>query len=308
MKEETKPKTEKKDTSKKCGIIMPIASNPDYPKEHWKEVLTILVEAIGETEFEPRLVSDDVAIGLIHERIVNNIYNDEIVVCDVSSKNPNVMFELGLRLAFDKPTIIIKDEKTGYSFDTGVIEHITYPSSLRFKQIVEFKDELIKRINATYKKSIEEANYSPFLKSFGNTIVPAKIKEKEIAESSYIISRLEVLTNEVQMLRLNQISENPTDSFNRAFSENSLARKVAIRKTINDFLEINNHLSEDEIIENFIFVLKDEIYSNYQFRPNTIEIRNLVRSYFRNKEHNIKIKNSETINTLKKEDNPNNVD
>ncbi|WP_353118770.1 hypothetical protein [Myroides odoratus] len=55
---------------------------------------------------------------------MNNIYNDEIVVCDVSSKNPNVMFELGLRLAFDKPTIIIKDEKTGYSFDTGVIEHL----------------------------------------------------------------------------------------------------------------------------------------------------------------------------------------
>ena len=131
---------------KKCGIIMPIAPTTDYPKEHWKEVLNILVEAISETEFEARLVSDDVAIGLIHERIVNNIYNDEIVVCDVSSKNPNVMFELGLRLAFDKPTIIIKDEKTGYSFDTGVIEHLNYPSSLRFNSIVDFKKELVKKI------------------------------------------------------------------------------------------------------------------------------------------------------------------
>ena len=139
----------KQETKKKCGIIMPIAPHEDYPHDHWKEVLVILIEAISETEFEPRLVSDDVAIGLIHDRIVTNIYNDEIVVCDVSSKNPNVMFELGMRLAFDKPTIIIKDEKTGYSFDTGVIEHINYPSSLRFSQIVEFKNELIKRINAT---------------------------------------------------------------------------------------------------------------------------------------------------------------
>jgi hypothetical protein len=33
-------------------------------------------------------------------------------LCDVSGKNANVMFELGLRLAFDNPTIIIKDDKT----------------------------------------------------------------------------------------------------------------------------------------------------------------------------------------------------
>lgn len=172
---ETNTKEIEKIENKKCGIIMPISPHPDYPKDHWNEVLNILTEAISRTEFEPRLVSDDVAIGLIHERIVNNIYNDDIVVCDVSSKNPNVMFELGMRLAFDKPTIIIKDEKTGYSFDTGVIEHLSYPSSLRFNEIVRFKESLITKINATYEKSQTEPNFSPFLKTFGNKIVPAKI-------------------------------------------------------------------------------------------------------------------------------------
>jgi hypothetical protein len=34
------------------------------------------------------------------------------------------MFELGMRLAFDKPTVIIKDDKTDYMFDTGIIEHV----------------------------------------------------------------------------------------------------------------------------------------------------------------------------------------
>jgi len=42
-----------------------------------------------------------------------------MIVCDISGRNPNVMFELGLRLAFDKPAIIIKDEITPYSFDTS---------------------------------------------------------------------------------------------------------------------------------------------------------------------------------------------
>lgn len=185
---------------------MPIASTDDYATDHWKDVLQILYESVEQTEFEPRLVSDDVAIGLIHDRIVTNIYNDEIVICDVSSKNPNVMFELGLRLAFDKPTIIIKDEKTGYSFDTGVIEHITYPSSLRFSQIVEFKKELARRINATFEKSQKEPDYSPFLKSFGKTIIPATIGKTEIPEGRFILEQLEILQQEIRTLRIDKIN------------------------------------------------------------------------------------------------------
>jgi hypothetical protein len=81
-------KEELNNSRKKCGIIMPIAETEGYNRDHWKDVLTILLDAVKETEFEPRLVSDDVAIGLIHDRIVTNIYNDEIVICDVSSKTP----------------------------------------------------------------------------------------------------------------------------------------------------------------------------------------------------------------------------
>ena len=54
------------------------------------------------------------------------------------------------------------------------------------------------------QKSITEPNYSPFLKSFGKTIVPAKINQSEIAESKYILSKLDNLTNEMMMLRLEQ--------------------------------------------------------------------------------------------------------
>ncbi|NTW90666.1 MAG: RNA helicase [Erysipelotrichaceae bacterium] len=194
------------DKKLKCGIVMPITKHHDYPDSHWSDVLNILVEAIDETEFEPSLVSDDPAIGLIHDRIVSNLYSNDIVVCDVSSKNPNVMFELGLRLAFDKPTIIIKDELTGFSFDTGVIEHIPYPSSLRFSQIVEFKQALIKKINGTYDKAKEDPNFSPFLKSFGQKIIPAKINGQEISETKYILQSLQEIQNEMRVLRNKSIN------------------------------------------------------------------------------------------------------
>lgn len=212
MVKEIKKEVDSEIQKKVCGIIMPIADSLDYPLGHWRDVYAILCEAIDQTEFEPKLVSEDLAVGLIHDRIVTNIYNNEIVVCDVSSKNPNVMFELGLRLAFDKPTIIIKDEITGYSFDTGVIEHINYPSSLRFGQIIKFKDELIKRINATYEKFNTETNYSPFLKSFGKKITPASIQSTEISEGKYILEQLDFIRKEMQSLlpkRVIQINSLP---------------------------------------------------------------------------------------------------
>ena len=75
------------------------------------------------------------------------------------------MFELGLRLAFDKPTIIIMDDKTTYSFDTAPIEHIGYPRDLNYHTINDFKNKLSQKIKATYQSSITD-NANTFLKHF----------------------------------------------------------------------------------------------------------------------------------------------
>src|SRR5712692_8909640 len=137
-----------------CGLIMPISAVDECTAEHWAEVKAVVIEAIESIEeprFTVRLVSDADESGVIQKRIVQNVYNSDIIVCDVSAKNPNVMFELGLRLAFDKPTVIIKDDKTDYSFDTGIIEHVTYPRDLRFAKIVDFKNTLADKVVATHK-------------------------------------------------------------------------------------------------------------------------------------------------------------
>src|SRR5579864_6105042 len=70
---------------------------------------------------------------------------------------------LGLRLAFDKPTIIVKDDKTSYSFDTAPIEHLQYPRDLRFSLVVEFKKKLAEKIRATFAKATSDSSYTTFL-------------------------------------------------------------------------------------------------------------------------------------------------
>ena len=256
----------------KCGIIMPITQHNDYPQDHWKDVLNILNEAINETEFEPSLVSDDPAIGLIHDRIVTNLYTNEIVICDVSSKNPNVMFELGLRLAFDKPTIIIKDELTGFSFDTGIIEHIPYPSSLRFSQIVNFKSELIKRIKATYETSKSDTNYSPFLKSFGKRIVPAKIDGQEISESKYIIESLNGLQSEFRYLR-NRVMSNDNEIRHNDIAEKNMYN--IIRNELEDYVKMKGVLKSEKEIE----MIALDIAKKYNLNFSRNMIAKMIRDF-----------------------------
>jgi len=76
---------------------MPISSIDGCLENPWSEVLEILNEAIESAGFEGNLVSNADDVGIIHKRIIQNLYDNPIVVCDVSCKNPNVMFELGLR-------------------------------------------------------------------------------------------------------------------------------------------------------------------------------------------------------------------
>lgn len=121
------------------------------------------------------------------------------MVCDVSGKNPNVMFELGMRLAFDKPTIIIKDDCTSYSFDTSPIEHLEYPRDLNYIKINTFKERLAGKIKTQLEAIDQEGAYSPFLKHFGE-FTAAKLDQKEVSGQDYIVEQLDEINMKVTLL------------------------------------------------------------------------------------------------------------
>lgn len=201
-KEESKPT--KKDRKPVCGIIMPISAIDGCPSEHWDEVKNIISESICDAGYDPNLVSYADDIGIIQTRIIQNIYNNDIVVCDVSGKNPNVMFELGMRLAFDKPAIIVIDDNTDYSFDTSPIEHLSYPRDLRYNKILDFKEQLAKKIKATDEKAKSDPSYTTFLKNFG-TFEIAHVEKKEGTINDLLLEKMEFIAHRLYRLedRLN---------------------------------------------------------------------------------------------------------
>lgn len=198
-------KKDSKQEKEVCGIVMPISAIDGCEPSHWNEVKEIISASISDAGYVPRLVSDADDVGIIQARIVQNLYDNPIVVCDVSGKNPNVMFELGLRLAFDKPTIVIKDNKTSYMFDTGQVEHIEYPRELRFSAINDFKKLLSDKITATHAKAKADPDYSTFLKHFSRVKL-AKLNEIEVTGQEFLMKEIRNLRSSFEAYTSNQSS------------------------------------------------------------------------------------------------------
>lgn len=233
-----------------CGIVMPISEIDGCSSEHWVEVREIFYSCIEDAGFEGRLVSHSDISGVIQKRIVQNLYNDDIVICDVSCNNPNVMFELGMRLAFDKPTIIIKDDETDFLFDTGVVEHIDYPRGLRFSRINSFKEELTRKLVATHKAGADAHSY---LQSFGEFKI-AKIESQNLSESDFIVKSLSEIKGELidvrrdmELNRINKSVSNDLRHFSETFS-NSVSSK-----------DSNSNLRRKKIINGSVY--EEKLYA-----------------------------------------------
>jgi hypothetical protein len=217
-----------------CGIIMPISAIDGCDKGHWIDVKEIVSEAIRTAGFDPHLVSDSDESGIIQKRIVQNLYDNPIAVCDVSGKNPNVMFELGMRLAFDKPTIILKDDSTSYSFDTAAIEHVEYPRDLKYSSINIFKEILSEKIRMTYEAAKKDSSYTTFLKHFGEFTV-AKINQKEVPSEAYLIELVENISKTILILS-NRVDSMSVSNRNRLTHHENLREQINNRKLI---VEVN---------------------------------------------------------------------
>jgi hypothetical protein len=191
-----------------CGLIMPISTNESGSAEHWRQVRDIICAALIETDLNVKMVSESDEVNVIHNNIVTNVYANDIVICDVSSRNPNVMFELGMRLAFDKPVVIIKDRETPYTFDVGNIYHIEYPRSLNYIEILEFQKELKEKTLMTLDAS-QQPDYSPFLSNYKIKKL-AGIEVEFVGKEEFMMSSLKEIMGELK--RLNRSNNNRTIS------------------------------------------------------------------------------------------------
>ncbi|MEO1495558.1 MAG: hypothetical protein AAFV43_00235 [Planctomycetota bacterium] len=143
-------RSRKRPSKGECFVIMPISDQPGYPDGHFGDVYRDLIKPAVKTSGYTPVRADEVKkTNLIHEDILRRLLDTPLAVCDLSSRNPNVLFELGIRQAFDKPTVLLKDDKTPEVFDVGPLRYIEYAHSLRYADVLEAQAELDQVIGET---------------------------------------------------------------------------------------------------------------------------------------------------------------
>jgi hypothetical protein len=177
--------TKTKDEKKICFIIMPISDQEGYDKGHFKRVYEHIIKPACESAgFKPIRADDEVKTNYIVIDIIKKIIESDMVLCDLSSKNANVFYELGIRQAFNKKAVLIKDIKTGRVFDIQGLRAIDYDESLRIDSVVKNIQEISNTLKETYEYDGDDINSLIQLLS----IQPAKLSDSfELSNESSII-------------------------------------------------------------------------------------------------------------------------
>ncbi len=192
-----------------CFVVMPISDHSDYAPGHFARVFEdILKPACTAAGFKAVIASEVKQTNIIHLDILQKLLEAPMVLCDLSSRNPNVLFELGLRQAFDKPIAIIQEEGTPQIFDTNLLRYTEYRRQLDYRQVLEDQKRVTDAIVATRDAQDDPKNINSLVKLLSITH-PASLtnvsdSDKEPALLQLIMSELGSLRSEVRDVVNNQ--------------------------------------------------------------------------------------------------------
>lgn len=119
--------------NKDCFVIMPISECDGYETNHFQRVYEDIIRpAVQAANYEPNRADETKASNLIQIDILKKLIDAPIVVCNLSTRNPNVLFELGIRQAFDKPVVLIQEIDTLPIFDISSLRYVNYSRDMKY--------------------------------------------------------------------------------------------------------------------------------------------------------------------------------
>lgn len=262
-----------KEKIKTCGIVMPIsAMPPDYTAEHWARVQKILWKSVEKANMKPILVWENPSVDVIQNTILQNIYESDLVICDVSGLNPNVMLETGLRLSTKKPTVIVTDRVIKPPFDIQSIGHLPYQRDLEFNAIETFIMDLSQKL-LDISKAEDNGTYVPFAEKFEiKTVMP---KAVSVTSEDFILESIKSINKFMSKLEKDiYYLTKGNDKINPAHETNQFRIRVYVITVIDKYNVLDIDLFREHIPTN----LRKEIepFRIQQESPNKFSIKILM--------------------------------
>jgi hypothetical protein len=150
----------------KAFIIMPFAEKTDARAQgFFKEVLRSLLTPAGVAAGFVVETANRQGSDVIQSTIVNDLLEADLVIADLTDHNPNVLFELGVRIAEDKPVVLVKATGTGRIFDVDNMMRVYEYSANLWQSTVE-KDlaEITEHVKAAWERRASDQSYMKILR------------------------------------------------------------------------------------------------------------------------------------------------
>jgi hypothetical protein len=159
------PKGDVEKTSK-AFIIMPFVEKGEArPVGFFKEVLRSLLTPAGVAAGFVVETANRQGSDVIQSTIVNDLLEADLVIADLTDHNPNVLFELGMRIAEDKPVVLVKATGTGRIFDVDNMMRVyEYNSNLWQSTVEKDLSEITEHIKAAWEKRASDQSYMKILR------------------------------------------------------------------------------------------------------------------------------------------------
>jgi hypothetical protein len=154
------------DSKLQCFVIMPFTERDGpHAKGFFNEVLQSLIVPAGrEAGFTVRTANRQ-GSDVIQSTIVNDLLEADLVVGDLTEHNPNVLFELGLRIREDKPVALIRARGTPPIFDVDHMMRVfDYDPCLWASTIEHDVPKLMEHIKATWENRKKASSYLKILR------------------------------------------------------------------------------------------------------------------------------------------------
>lgn len=198
-------KSESDSAFKSCFVIMPISNQPGYDPGHFSLVYEDIIKpAIELAGMKPIRADETVNTNLIQLDILRKVIESDIAICDMSAKNPNVFYELGVRQAFDKPTVLMIDDVTSAPFDVSSLRYVDYKKDMRYRDVKIAIERLAQTLTDTYEKKSDKSEINSLIRLMELT-TPAQLNHTDISNEDRNAIQLSEMTAAIHSLYAGQV-------------------------------------------------------------------------------------------------------
>jgi len=184
--------TTKEDKKKICFVISPIGEEGSDTRERSDQVLKHIITGPAEQNGYTVIRADKISEpGIITTQIIEHIVDAELVIADLTEKNPNVFYELAIRHAIRKPLVQMIRKGDIIPFDVAATRIIQFDLH-NLDSVASAKEEISNQIN-----SLEAGNsdfHNPISVSLDLKVLKesGNIEERSLADIVEAVSDLRI--------------------------------------------------------------------------------------------------------------------